>query len=318
MAQTRALRGGIVGAGRSRNGLGPFLARHLESAGVEIVGVVGRNLDRGAAAAAALAPDLGHPVAAYRSVEDALCEGLDILVIAAPVPAHLPALRAACGSGVAVLCEKPLVLADEMGALESVLDELLSAGQLLMENCQWPEALPAWRELFPGGDGARVGEVAMGLSPSAVDGMLEDSLSHLISLAQALVPLGPETLISGLRVEGMAGDGGGREYEFSLQAGAGVVRCRLELEPQEQQPRPAWLAIDGQRMDREIDLASYTVSFRAANRSISIGDPMARLVYRFVRAVEGSCDHERIRAESDSVRQRARIYQRCILGFQDC
>jgi len=262
-----------------------------------------------------LARDLGHPVVPHGAVEDALSEDLDVLVIAAPVPVHLPALRAACGSGVAVLCEKPLGMPDESGALESILDQFLAADQLLMENCQWPEALPAWRQLFPGAEGLEVGAVAMGLAPSAIDGMLEDSLSHLISVLQALAPAGPDPVISGLRVDDAPGGGAGRVYEFSVQADAGAVQCRLELTPQEHQPRPAWLSVNGCRMEREIDSRSYSVSFRGANRSVSIGDPMARLVYRFVRAVEGSGEHERIRAESDAVRQRTRIYHRCLLGF---
>ena len=37
---------GMVGAGRTRNGLGPFLAEFLETEGFVIAGVSGRSLER--------------------------------------------------------------------------------------------------------------------------------------------------------------------------------------------------------------------------------------------------------------------------------
>lgn len=315
MSEARILRGGIIGAGRSRNGLGPFLAQHFEAAGGEVVGVVGRDQDHAADAGAFLASRLGHPLASYGAIEGLLEQHLDALIVAAPVPVHLPSLRAVCGSGVAVLCEKPLGMPDESDAVAAVLARFLAQDQLLMENCQWPEALPAWRELFPGRGAEPIREVAMGLSPSAADGMLEDSLSHLISVVQDLVPVNSDSLISGLRVSEVPDESDGRAYEFLLEVGPGPVACRLELRPQERQPRPAWLAINGSRMDRQIAMESYEVSFHGGNSSISIGDPLAHLVYRFVRCVREPCSHERIRTESDSISQRARVYYRCLDGF---
>ena len=60
MSEASRLHVGIVGAGRSRNGLGPFLASHLEAAGGQVVAVSGRSADRAAAAADGLETRLGH------------------------------------------------------------------------------------------------------------------------------------------------------------------------------------------------------------------------------------------------------------------
>ena len=315
MAEARRLRGGIVGAGRSRNGLGPFLASHFEAAGGLLLGVVGRDEQRALAAAGPVAARLGHPIAAYGSLTALLALELDVLIIAAPVPVHLESLRAVCGTGVAVLCEKPLGMPSQEEALYAVLDDFLAAKQLLLENCQWPEVVPAWRGLYPSRVAEPVREVVMRLSPSGHSGMLEDSLSHLISLVQALVRIGAQTSISGLRVSPMPGQVLGRVYEFVLKSDSESVTCRLELVPCEAQPRPAWLAINGARMDRDIDLDTYQISFRSEHRSISVGDPLADLVYRFVECVRVTCSYERIQNESESIRQRARIYHRLLAGF---
>lgn len=315
-SESRYPRCGIVGAGRSRNGLGPFLATHFEAAGGRVVGIVGRDSARAVAAADFLVERLGHPVAAHSEIEGLLEEKLDVLIIAAPVPVHLPALRAARGAGVAVLCEKPIGMPDQAAAVSQVLDQYLAAEQLLVENCQWPEVLPAWRELHPEQVGLPVREVTMGLAPSAATGMLEDSLSHLLSVVQALVPVEAQTSVAGLRVSALPGEGGGQAFEFGLETSMGPVGCRLELQPCEHQPRPAWLAINGARMDREIEAETYQLSFRTDHRSINTGDPSADLVYRFIQCVREVCSHERIRTESDSIRQRARVYHHLVDGYR--
>ena len=103
------MRCGIVGAGRTRAGPGPFLASFLEAAGGEVVGVAGRNADRARAAADDLEHRLGHPVAAHPTAAALLATGLDALVIATPDDVHIDALRAAADAGVPTLCEKPIV-----------------------------------------------------------------------------------------------------------------------------------------------------------------------------------------------------------------
>jgi hypothetical protein len=319
MREPGPIRGGMVGAGRSRNGLGPFLASHFEAAGGEVVAIAGRDQARAAHAAAALATRLGHPVRAHGSLAGLLAEELDGLIIAAPGPVHLPALQAALGAGVPVLCEKPLVGRRQGDRVEALVEGFAARRLLLMENCQWPLVLDAWRQLFPAAAAAAagpVGELAMRLSPM-VPGpeMLEDSLSHLLSVAQELFEVDASTRISALHFAGRSGDDG-LVCSFVLTTRAHALACRLELKACAEQPRPAWLAIDGNRMDRQIDLADYRISFCSGTRTVSVGDPAAALVYRFAQAIREPHDHERIRIESERVRHRARIYHFILDGCE--
>ena len=76
---------GILGAGRSRNGLGPYLARDCERHGLRVQAIAGRDAVRTAAVAADLGRSLGHAVAVCDSVHDLLQTGIDALVIASPM-----------------------------------------------------------------------------------------------------------------------------------------------------------------------------------------------------------------------------------------
>ncbi len=316
MAPGPELRCGIVGAGRTRSGLGPFLARHLEVAGGAVVAVSGRDQQRAGHAAAALAKALGHDVSAHGSVEDLLAaERLDALVVAAPVEVHLPALRACLQAGVPVLCEKPLVTAEEHELVPGLIDGFRSGGRLLMENCQWPLVLPAFEALFPGRDGPPR-EVRMRLSPSTTGrAMLESSLSHLLSVLQALVPVDAETRCAGQRFAGTAGAVDGLRVDWELLGSGPAVRCHLELGYCAEPPRPAWIEIDGARMRREIDsTGGYRIGFVAGERKIWVDDPTAGLVYRFLASVR-EASSERNGIESDRIEQRARLFHEVILGF---
>ena len=159
------LRVGILGAGRSRQGLGPFLARAFEAVGATVTAVAGRDAAGGARAASELAAVLGHPVAAAPDAL-ALARSVDALVVAAPVAGHLAGLDAALAAGVPCLCEKPLVDAADLAAGLQRVAGFRARGLLLAENCQWPEVLPALRALHPTALRTPVRAVAMGLSPA--------------------------------------------------------------------------------------------------------------------------------------------------------
>ena len=144
----KPLRIGIVGAGRSQQGLGPYLAAAFEAAGCRVTAVAGRDAHGGLRGAQQLARALGHPVDAAVDVA-ALARAVDALVIASPVPSHAQALDAALAAGVPCLCEKPLVSPREAAAGRARVQTFAARGLLLDENCQWPFVLPALFELFP-------------------------------------------------------------------------------------------------------------------------------------------------------------------------
>ncbi|MCB9869434.1 MAG: Gfo/Idh/MocA family oxidoreductase [Planctomycetes bacterium] len=312
-AAERTVRLGLIGAGRRRDGTGPFLAVHAERAGARVVAVVGRQLGSAQVAAAELASRLGHAVTPCASLTDLAAASLDGWIVASPDAAHRVALEAAAEAAVPVLCEKPLVPRHEAPGLAPLLARFRTAGVLLMEHCQWPEVIPVFDALCPG-RAQQPTRIAMGLSPSRPGpSMFEGSLSHLLSLAQALLPIDARTRVARLTRSGDPATGV-LDVEFELERPFPPVRCRLELRHVAAQPRPAWVAIDGVRMDREIDLRDYAIAFRCGDQRISAGDPSASLVYRFVRYVR-EATHERTGIECDFVEHRARLFAEALDGF---
>lgn len=306
------LRVGILGAGRSRQGLGPYHAAHVEAAGGEVVAVAGRSLDRTHATARLLEQDLGHPILVCDGVEALLAQGLGALIIAAPPEAHLPALKATLAAGVPVLCEKPLVTPEEHAAVPDLMQAFRERGVLVMEICQWPQLLSGLKDLHPDQDLQRPREVKMRLSPSPTGrAMMVDSLSHFLSVLQALSPIGSGTRIAALGFRGRGGTEEGLDLTLRLDGDGIQLRAELLLRHCPQQPRPAWIEVDGARIERQVELPDYRISLVAGTRKLSVDDPLAMLVYGFAQAVREAA-RERVRTESFAIQDRARLYQQII------
>lgn len=275
------IRLGIVGAGRRRNGLGPFLAMHAERAGFVVAGVAGRDRASAERGAAAVAERTGRRPDAFESAR-ALADAVDFLAVCSPADVHLEGLEAALAAGIGCLCEKPFVLPDSTDRGLELVDAFERRGLPLFENCQWPFALGAARALHPTlGDGAP-NTLRMGLAPAAGGrAMILDSLSHTLSLAQALAPIDPAGRVQSVREVDSRADAMTNVLRFELaMRPAGWLRVELVLERHDAQPRPAWFEVDGARVDRRIG-ENYSQSLAAPDgRSEAMPDPFAALVYR--------------------------------------
>jgi hypothetical protein len=316
MASAAAPRCGIVGAARTNTGLGPFLARELVAAGARVAAIAGRDPARTAAVAQDLTARWGQPVAAYDSVAEMLARAdLTALVIAAPIAAHLPALRAALHAGVAVLCEKPLVAPEEHDEVPALLAEFRTRGLLLVENCPWPMVLHVLPSLHPELQSAAVESVEMLLSPTGRGRiMLIESLSHFVSVLQHLLPVDSRTRVSAIDLRGAAPDSESAEITVVCESPFPALRSTLYLRRCETQPRPAWVAVNGKRVERRIRQRDYSISFQAGDRCLTVEDPLGALVRRFVLMLRES-DLDRARAESFAIQERARLYHTIVQAW---
>lgn len=301
-----SLRIGIVGARRARQGLGPYFADAFDAAGASVSAVAGRDPASAQRAAEALTARLGHPVAAAADAR-VLARSVDALVVASPHAHHLEGLDAALAAGVPCLCEKPLVswqvVRDGLERIAQFQDRRL----LLVENCQWPFVLPALFALYPALEGAPIRSVVMGLGPGAIGpAMVADSLSHVLSVVQDLVALDATTAVANLRQGNAAPDAEANVVTFELRDASHSIAVELHLRHCPEQPRPAWIAVNGQRIDRRIG-PDYSQSFAAPDgRAMNVRDPLHQLVYRFVAQLEAK-DRERT-AIASSVALRLRLY----------
>ena len=157
----------------------------------------------------------------------------------------------------------------------------------------------------------------MRLSPSPTGrAMVVDSLSHFLSVLQALVSVDGDTRIRDLEFAGRGGPVDGFDLSLRLEGQGVQLQGDLILRHCLEQPRPAWIEVDGARVERQIRLPDYQISLVAGDRKLSVDDPLAALVYGFSQCVrEAAC--ERVRIESVAIQERARLYQQIIEALDD-
>jgi hypothetical protein len=268
----------LIGARRVRQGLGPFVARHLVALGAEVPCFLGTRPETIAESERTLGArgyaDLGELLAR---------ETPDALAILSPSETHERYLEAALEARVHVLCEKPLLWNGPGFARRAALlcERFATAGLLLRESCQWPYTLPAYRALHPGVGPLR--SFAMRLSPAAREPrqMLGDALSHPLSLLQAL------SANAAARAEDvvLAARPGEVDLRFAYRTPTDSVASELRLRTSERPPREAAYAVNGHWAEREIRPSDYAFRFRDGSREVEVPDPLHALLRDFLSAL---------------------------------
>jgi len=281
----------LIGAGRRRQGLGPFVARDLLAAGAGVAGFVVTRAESAAAVTRALAQDHGCEARGFLDLPTLLrSERVDALAILSPAETHAGYLEAALAAGLPVLCEKPFVwdVPDLAGTARRLVSGFESRGLLLWENCQLPYALPAFERLHPGSLARPPRRLALHLEPGSRGvQMLGDSAPHALALAQALLPAAARRLRD-LRFVAAGADADAIDVAFTLAGEGRALAVELALRRSSRQPRSLAIEIDGRRARRLVSGEAYELSFAADDdRTVPLPDPLTLLVSDFVRALAG-------------------------------
>jgi len=305
----------MVGAGRSRNGLGPFLSGFLERAGCRVTGVAGASLDRAQRNALDLQQRLGHSVRACRDLDELVRTGIAALVVSSPVQFHLDALRAALAAGLPVLCEKPLVDEPQLAEGLAVIDGFRRARILLTENCQWPFALPTL--LQHSSVTPPFLQAAIGFAPPRTGrAMACGLLPHLLSVIQALTLPGPDVRVADIHWDSLRAAAELSVLRFRLHGPSVDVAASLhQLAVSQRPPRPFWIEINGTRFLRQV-AADYSFTFARDRREFPVADPMMQLVQQFADRLREP-DQPVIDRENGIVRQRLQMYETLLAGLDE-
>lgn len=291
---------GIIGARRSRQGLGPWVARFLKASGAEVACFLATGSETLQAAREELAQKQGIEARGYLDLEEMIrVEAPVALAILSPSETHLAYLGVALGAGLHTLCEKPLVwgergLAEAAGRIVSGYEK---RGLKLWENCPWPYTLPSYGRLFPGVLEEAPERFEMRLSPvSTGKEMLGDAMPHALSLLQALAP-SASVAIETIGYSTRQIDAPDLTVSFRYRAGAHVVNTKVRLVQSKRQPREAGYAVNGHWARRTIQMADYAIRFEDGTRKVPVPDPLGLLVADFARdlASEAAVDKLRTR-----------------------
>jgi hypothetical protein len=136
----------------------------------------------------------------------------------------------------------------------------------------------------------------------------------VLSLAQAVAHIDADTMAADISLD-KPFSCVPNVLRFRLRGVWTNLNVELHLDHCPTPPRPAWLSIDGVRMDRRI-AAGYTFSFVGNGHEVSIADPVLQLVSRFSDYLRMP-NSRHAAAETDAVRQRLRLYGDILSRFPE-
>ena len=262
----------LIGARRVRQGLGPFVARHLVELGAEVPCFLGTRPETIAESERALG------ARGYGDLSELISEEApDALAILSPSETHERYLEAALEAGVHVLCDKPLLwngpgLARRASRL---VERFAAASLLLRENCQWPYTLAAYRSLHP--DTGPPASFAMRLSPSLA-GAAADAGGRALASAQP-APGADRCRRTRARRSSRSRHGRARSCCASP-----IAWRRLRWRARSpcaraigSRARPAY-AVNGRWAERRIRPSDYAFTFTDGEREVPAPDPLRELL----------------------------------------
>ena len=320
----------IVGARRVRQGLGPFVARFLAAEGAAVPAFLGTSASSVALAADELERTAGIRPRGFTDLGDLLStESVDALAILSPAETHERYLEAALDARLHVLCEKPLVWggADLARRARELWEGFVERGLLLVENCQWPRVLPAFRTLHPDRGQGPPRTFAMRLTPSSRgEQMIGDALPHPLSVLQALAPSG-EARIESLAPSTRAPGAGRLVLELVYRTPEHAIESRVELESVglgagRGLPREASLTMDGATARRRVRMEDYALflatggSPGAPDREVPLADPLRGLLRDFVEDLV-TARRGRVRPADPAVPQRMEMIELSLQAFRE-
>jgi hypothetical protein len=273
----------IIGAGRTRNGIGQYIAKYFHLHGVQVAAVVG-STDESARHAAENLSQYGIRAGSFSDFDSMVRRHRpDAVVIASPAHTHRNYISRALNAGAHIFCEKPFVWPPAShGELEEQIFRPAKQQNITVAmNSQWPFALPSYRKLC--GHVTETGDhsfrIIMQPACTGID-MIPDALPHALSLLYCV--FGPGTIC---------------DIETAFGSDDAAVRCfyttdrarcaaNITLTQKNEQPRAFAFGFDGKTVTRVLDPESYAISFSCGSSCCRVPDPLELSVCDFIASVE--------------------------------
>lgn len=271
----------IIGAGRSSNGIGPFIAKYFQRNGCDVCALL--TARPGTAGQAAI--DLkayGIRAVPYGSAQKLFeASRPDAVAIASPTITHLPLIMTALAEGCHIFCEKPFLWGEQIdmpARIGAIFNQAEHDGLTIGMNSQWPFTLDCYRDLC--GLPAKIERFEVRLSPICEGReMILDSAPHALSLIHAACGEGE---LADPRIDYSAGR---MRIRFNYHHEGGTCKSLINLVQTPSQPRPFAYGFNGRMIQREIDTKDYSLFFRHGEKRLAIPDPLEMSVQNFIAAV---------------------------------
>jgi predicted dehydrogenase len=273
----------IIGAGRNRNGIGPYIARYFHKNRAGVISALGTTKKSAQRAVEAL-KGWGINATAYWDFEHMMvAEKPTAVVISSPIPTHYEYLKKSIELGLHIFCEKPFFWhpkVDMAQVLSRLFEKAASKNLTIAMNSQWPFSISFYEKLCGPLVGQRLGSFFMHLEPLySGKEMILDALPHALSILYFVLGAGE---IHGLEVAK-----GTEKYSIRFEYHSNKHNCEtyVRLESKKQQPRKFKYGFNHKIVNRVVELDTYTIYFQYQNRKIKISDPLELSVQDFIAAV---------------------------------
>ena len=279
----------IIGAGRTRNGIGEYIGKYFQQHGAIVTSVLGTSEKTSLQASRGLQKHgvEAHPYTDFdRMVER---EKPDAVVIASPSSTHYEYLLKCLGSGLHIFCEKPFIWDGQRNVRERIEDIFEKARQrklTISMNSQWPFSIDAYEAISGKVIIQNSNTFIMTMSPPFPGReMIPESVPHAISLLYSLLGVG-EIEDSSFESNGEKGMGIKFSYLFDTRS----CEVSIHLTSQEAPPRDFSFGLNGKIVSRSLGLENYEIYFHHEEKKMKIVDPLELSVKNFLGALEGKME----------------------------
>jgi hypothetical protein len=279
------MKASIIGAGRTRNGIGEYIGKYFHQHGAKVTSVLGTTEKTTLEASSALRK-YGIEAHSYTDFDAMVsAEKPDIVVIASPPSTHHDYLLKCLDWGLHIFCEKPFIWDDDTDIrkrIEDIFEKAREKRLTIAMNSQWPFSIDDYEKIC--GE-IRIGQTnhfSMRMSPfSPGRVMIPESVPHPLSILYCR--LGPG------RIEGLNFESNTEEemnIRFTYLFGTRDCDVLIKLVHQRTQPREFSYGFNDRIVFRSLDLKDYEIYFHYGNKKLRIADPLELSVKNFMEAVE--------------------------------
>ena len=279
------IRVSIIGAGRTRNGIGEYIGKYFHKHGAIVTSVLGTSEKTSLQASLALRK-YGVEAHPYTDLDRmAEREKIDVAVIASPSSTHQEYLLKCLDLGLHIFCEKPFIWNDYRGIRERIEDIFGKARRKKLTvamNSQWPFSIDAYEAV----SGKVVVENSnmffMAMSPPfSGREMIPESVPHALSLLYSLLGVGEIEDLS-FESEGEQAMGIKFSYLFDTRSCDVSIRLTSGKTP----PRDFSFGLNGKIVSRSLGPQNYEIYFHHGEMKMKIVDPLELSVKNFLEALE--------------------------------
>jgi len=275
----------IIGAGRTRNGIGEYIGKYFHQHGAVVTSVLGTSEKTSLQASQSLRKYgvEAHPYTDFDHMVER--EKSDAVVIASPSSTHYEYLIKCLGSGLDIFCEKPFIWDGQRNVRERIEDIFEKAWQkklTIAMNSQWPFSIDAYEAISGKVIIQNSNTFIMAMSPPFPGReMISESVPHALSLLYCLLGVGE---IEDLRFES---DGErGMDIKFSYLFDTRSCEVFIRLAYQKTPPRHFSFGLNDKIVSRSLGVENYEIYFHHEEKKMKIVDPLELSVKNFLGAME--------------------------------